>query len=240
VLHTFVIGRHPADFAAQSAAAEDRQSPPAVTISSPADGTHVTDPAVTITGTASDNRGVKSLKVAGTSVTPNADGTWSTSLFLLPGANHIVAQATDAGGAGATAAVTLVLDAAPAAPDTTAPVLTKLTVVKRVLRFVASEGVALNVDVRRYVRGRRSGKRCLAVKRATTVPRRKRCTATRRVRRFGALAAAGPGTVALQLAKHPVPGRYVVRVAARDAAGNADKPRSVRFRIARPRPKPHR
>jgi hypothetical protein len=236
VLHTFVIGRHPADFAAQSAAAEDRQSPPVVKITSPADGTHVTDPSVTISGTVSDNRGVQSLKVAGTAVTPNPDGTWSTSLFLLPGTNHIVAQATDASGGSGTAEETLVLDATPE-QDTTAPVLTKLRVVKRALRFVASEGVALTLDVRRFVRGRRSGRRCKPVKAGTAVPRRKRCTATRRVRRITALAAAGNGKVALRLGKHPVPGRYVVVVAAKDAAGNAAKRSRVRFRVLRPRKK---
>jgi hypothetical protein len=236
VLHTFVIGRHPADFAAQSAAAEDRQSPPVVAITSPADGTHFTDPSVTISGTVGDNRGVQSLKVAGTTVTPNADGTWSTSLFLLPGPNHIVAQATDAAGSSASAAETLVLDAAPDL-DTTAPVLTKLRVVRRTLRFTASEGVALTLDVRRFVRGRRSGKRCLPVKARKPVPRAKRCTATRRVRRITALAAAGPGKVALRLGKHPVPGRYVVVVAAHDAAGNAGKRGRVRFRVPRPHKK---
>jgi hypothetical protein len=75
---------------------------PAVAITAPADGTTVTSPTVTLTGTASDD-GPVSVQVDGHAATVAADRTWSVAVPLAAGANALTATATDADGNTATA-----------------------------------------------------------------------------------------------------------------------------------------
>ena len=87
-----------AEVEALAAARRDPLGSPAVTISSPADGSTVRSDSVTVTGTATDNVAVKSLTVNGIPTTLNSDGTWSQHVTLTRGANTITASATDGAG----------------------------------------------------------------------------------------------------------------------------------------------
>jgi hypothetical protein len=73
-------------------------SPPTLSISSPANGTTVSTPNVTVSGTVSDTRVITSLTVDGHAVSVGAGGAWSTSVPLVEGANTIKALATDQAG----------------------------------------------------------------------------------------------------------------------------------------------
>ena len=75
---------------------------PSLAITAPADGTTVSNGALTVTGTASDPYGIQSLTVNGAAATVAADGTWSAPLTLHQGANTITAVATNKGGASTT------------------------------------------------------------------------------------------------------------------------------------------
>ncbi len=71
---------------------------PSLTIASPASGTTVSSPNVTVSGTASDTGALSSLAVGGHAVAVGAHGEWSTSVALAAGANTITAVATDQAG----------------------------------------------------------------------------------------------------------------------------------------------
>ncbi len=73
-------------------------SPPSLTIASPANGTTVTTPSVTVSGTVTDTRVITSFTVAGKAVSVGAGGAWSASIPLTKGANTIKALATDQAG----------------------------------------------------------------------------------------------------------------------------------------------
>ncbi len=70
-------------------------SGPSLSIASPANGTTVSTPNVTVSGTVSDTRVVTSLTVDGQPVAVGPGGAWSTSVPLGEGANTIKALATD-------------------------------------------------------------------------------------------------------------------------------------------------
>jgi len=72
--------------------------PPKLSITSPAPGTTVTSPDVTVSGTATDTGAIASLTVDGQAVGVGTGGTWSTSVPLVQGANTIKAVATDQAG----------------------------------------------------------------------------------------------------------------------------------------------
>jgi hypothetical protein len=80
---------------------------PTVAIGSPTNGTIVTTPAATITGTASDAVALSSLTVNGKAVSVGAGGAWSTSVSLSPGANTITATATNQSGLSKSASETV-------------------------------------------------------------------------------------------------------------------------------------
>lgn len=80
---------------------------PAVTISSPANGTKVSSASVTVSGTASAKGETPSLTVDGRPVSVGAGGAWSTSVALSAGANTITAVATNALGLTAEASITV-------------------------------------------------------------------------------------------------------------------------------------
>ncbi len=73
-------------------------SPPTLSISSPANGTTVSTPNVTVSGTVSDTRAITSFTVDGHVVSVGAGGVWSTSVPLVEGANAIKALAIDQAG----------------------------------------------------------------------------------------------------------------------------------------------
>ena len=72
--------------------------PPTLTIASPATGTTVSSPSVTVSGAASDTGALTSLTVDGKTVSVDTSGAWSTSVTLKAGANTITAIATDQAG----------------------------------------------------------------------------------------------------------------------------------------------
>ena len=92
-------------------------TPPTLTVSTLADGTYTNQDTVNVSGTASDADGLKSVTVNGQAVTVNADGTFSTALTLLTGANTITVVATDTFGTQQTDSRTVTY-------DPTAPVIT--------------------------------------------------------------------------------------------------------------------
>ncbi len=73
-------------------------APPALSITSPANGTTVPSPGVTVSGTVTDKRVITSFTVDGKAVSVAANGDWSTSVTLNKGANTITALATDQAG----------------------------------------------------------------------------------------------------------------------------------------------
>src|SRR4029079_5674176 len=104
VTRTYVDGGSKGDIADQAAAERDRFGSPVVTISNPASGSSTDNPALTVTGTASDpGAGAPTVKVNGEDVAVAADGTWSKAMTLATGENTITAVATDAAGNSATA-----------------------------------------------------------------------------------------------------------------------------------------
>lgn len=99
-------------------AAQDRFQPPAVKITSLADGTTVSSADVTLSGTAIAGSGITSVVVGGQTVPVAPGGTWSAQVPLSPGANTITAVATDGAGATTQDQVTVVYQppAPPPAP----------------------------------------------------------------------------------------------------------------------------
>jgi RHS repeat-associated protein len=95
----------------QRTVTQDR-TPPALTVSAPADGGYSNASSATVSGTASDATPV-TLKVNGSPVTLNADGSFSTSVPLAAGTNTISVVATDAATNATTVSRTLVQDRDP-------------------------------------------------------------------------------------------------------------------------------
>lgn len=71
------------------------------------------DPRYTISGATTTPGGAKSLVVNGTAVTPKADGTWSTTIQLAPGANALSATVTDNAGDSASTSGTVTFSPGP-------------------------------------------------------------------------------------------------------------------------------
>jgi hypothetical protein len=129
IQQTFAMGETQAEvdaYSAQAEVAQDAQSPPSVAITAPADGTTVAATPVTVSGTASDNKGVTSLQVNGADVALASDGTWSTPLALTEGANTITAVAKDATGNQATATRSITYTK-PVPPPPPVPPVAKVT-----------------------------------------------------------------------------------------------------------------
>lgn len=96
--HTFSMAPTAGESAGLAVRAEDASSAPAVAITAPAAGSTVRTPTLTVTGTATDNRGVTGLTVGGIVTAVGPGGAWSQVVPLKQGANTIVAHATDAAG----------------------------------------------------------------------------------------------------------------------------------------------
>ena len=73
-------------------------APPTLSITSPASGTTVSSPSVTVAGTVTDKRVITSFTLDGKTVAVGAGGAWSTTVTLNKGANTITALATDQAG----------------------------------------------------------------------------------------------------------------------------------------------
>jgi hypothetical protein len=89
-------------------------APPELSIASPANGTTVTTPNVTVSGTVTDKRPITSFTVDGKAAGVGAKGEWSISVPLNKGANTITARATDQ--AGFTTEKTVSVNYAPTPP----------------------------------------------------------------------------------------------------------------------------
>jgi Glucodextranase, domain B len=91
----------------QLAASAQASYLPHLAISAPAEGSVTSAPHVTVSGTAEDQTGISSLVVAGRSVPVAANGSWSATVPLSPGANTITATATNVFGYTALAHTTI-------------------------------------------------------------------------------------------------------------------------------------
>ncbi len=143
----------------------------------------------------------------------------------------------------------------PATPDTTRPVLSRVSLAprrflagKRVrprtrrrpaigarLRFTLSEAATVTIRIDALLPGRRLRQRCVPPRRA---PRGRVCK--RRVRRGALTHAGGQGANRRNLTgrlrgKRLPPGAYRATLKAKDAAGNVSAPRRVEFTVLRPR-----
>jgi RHS repeat-associated protein len=95
-------------------------TPPILTVSSPADGSVTNQPSTTVSGTVSDSTTV-ALTINGVSTAIGGNGTFSSSLALIEGANAITLVATDAAGNKTTVVRNVRLDTAPPQLVVTAP-----------------------------------------------------------------------------------------------------------------------
>lgn len=100
-------------------------SPPTVMIVSPSNGSEVTTPSITITGSASDNKGLDKVQVKVNDGTwSDATGTtsWTKGVTLAEGENTVYAKAIDTSDNEATMSVMITYNATPP-PDTTPPTI---------------------------------------------------------------------------------------------------------------------
>ena len=97
--------------------------PPALTITSPADGLITNKPSLTVSGTTNDVTSTPvTVTVNGTPVTVQTNGSFSTTITLKSGSNTITVVATDAAGLKTTITRTVTLDTGP-------PVFQEITIV---------------------------------------------------------------------------------------------------------------
>jgi hypothetical protein len=122
--HAVGVARSTDTAAALGRLQEDTFEAPTVSISAPANGSTVKTKQVTVTGTAKDNVGVKSLTVNGQAVALGGDGSFSTPVTLNTGANTITAVATDGGG-NSSQATSAVVYSPPAPPKCRVPKVRK-------------------------------------------------------------------------------------------------------------------
>jgi hypothetical protein len=132
--HVFQVANLSSDALAGRNAVEDATGSPVVAFTGPANGTATDSPSATLTGTATDNKGVSSLKINGTSVALAPDGTFSFPATLVQGANTFNAVATDASGNTGTATLSLSY----VKPDPLAP-LCKVPSVKKKSKLSAAQ-----------------------------------------------------------------------------------------------------
>ena len=118
--YIYSVGYSVADVQAQALAAQDYVQGPALAITSPATGTTVSNPTLTLSGTATSGSGITSLSVGGNRVSVGPGGAWSTQVTLSPGASTITAQAIDGAGESAQAEVAVVYSP-PAMPVPSSP-----------------------------------------------------------------------------------------------------------------------
>ena len=114
--YVYSVGYSVADVQALALAAQDQFQGPSIVIGSPASGSAVTTPTVSVAGITSAGSGIASLAVAGQPVPVGPDGTWTAQVPLSPGSNTITALATDGAGATAQAQLAVTYNPPPAPP----------------------------------------------------------------------------------------------------------------------------
>ena len=88
--------------------------PPALTLTSPADGLITNNATLTVSGVTNDETSSPvTLKVNGTPVTVNANGSFAMQMTLTVGENTITVVATDSAGKSSTVTRTVTLDTTP-------------------------------------------------------------------------------------------------------------------------------
>ena len=100
------------------ASSKDDVKPPAVTITAPADAATISSSPVTVSGAASAGSGVQAVTVDGSPATVAGDGSWTSSLTPVPGAQTITVTVTSQAGNTATAHSTLIYSPPPATTGT--------------------------------------------------------------------------------------------------------------------------
>ncbi|NVO00234.1 MAG: chitobiase/beta-hexosaminidase C-terminal domain-containing protein, partial [Geobacteraceae bacterium] len=85
-------------------------TPPLLIVSTLADGSHTNNSVLNITGTVTDNVGVKQLLINSVSIPFDSGGRYSHALLLKPGENRIEVQATDIAGNSVSDNRTIILD----------------------------------------------------------------------------------------------------------------------------------
>jgi hypothetical protein len=122
----------------------------------------------------------------------------------------------------------------PAARDLSVPVLGGLKASRTrrgtAYRYTLSEPASVTLTIDQAVRGSRKGRRC--VRRTARNRRAPRCW---RYLKAGTLTRSGVAGLNVVDGKRLKPGNYRATFSARDAAGNAAKPRKLNFRVRRPR-----
>lgn len=105
--YIYSVGYTVAAVEAEALAAQDRIEGPALAIASPATGTTVSSPTVTLAGIATSGSGIASLLVAGQPATLVPGGGWTSQVSLNPGANTINAVMVDGAGQVSQAQITV-------------------------------------------------------------------------------------------------------------------------------------
>jgi Glucodextranase, domain B/PASTA domain len=106
--HVYQVAFKAAEIEQAAAQQTDKFAAPSVAITSPSDGTLTQNDAVLVSGTATDNTGVKSLTVNGTPTSVGNDGKWSQTVVLNEGQNTITAVAADGAGQSSQASVKVI------------------------------------------------------------------------------------------------------------------------------------
>ncbi len=107
ITHVYNYSTTPEGIRALAGQTQNAASPPAIAITSPANGTSSSSHKVVVTGTASDDGGAPSVTVNGIATPVQPDGSWSQDLELPTGGNTITAVATDSAGNQAQAQTTV-------------------------------------------------------------------------------------------------------------------------------------
>ena len=231
------------------------QAPPALAITSPANGAVSHSATATVTGTASDSIGLSSVTVDGTPVTVTS-GAFSTSVTLTSGSNTITAVATGSDSQTTTKQVTVTYTPSSSGGGPgPAPVLGGLSLTNHrfavaafntpislrptvprgtAFGFTLSATATVTIKIEQSTKGLRTGARCVA---PTARLRRKRARSCTRLVLIGTITRSnepsGRDTVAFSgrigsKALHP--GSYDALVAATDSAGGS-KPASATFTV---------
>ncbi len=107
ITHVYNYSTTPEGIRALAGQTQNAASPPAIAITSPANGSASASHDVVVSGTASDDSGAPSVAVNGIATPVQPDGSWSRHLDLPTGGNTITAVATDAAGNTAQAQTTV-------------------------------------------------------------------------------------------------------------------------------------
>ncbi len=176
---------------------------PALTVTTPADGSVQRDAQITVGGTVTDPSGVSTVTVNGNGVAPGANGAFAATALLQTGPNAITVVATD--GAGNTTTRTLnVLRTIPKAA----------TRIRRFSAAISGRRIVVRLNLSNQARVR------FTVLRRVVRTKPKRVSLVRVGTPVAKIVKAGPRTVSL-VAPSRKAGRYVLRVQLVGATGAA-------------------